>query len=413
MAPIVDVRCGMQRGLCESATLTAESVSAASETRWADLMEDLACEPRSMPGEEAHEGANSQEEVDEEDPRAEISGAKRQPAAPRCAVGSARAGDAVDSKAGAQSIGGQLHYMGRCKPCAFFHTKGCNSGEGCHFCHLCPPMEKQRRKRMLRQLCGNMRGAEARKPEGLAQGGAIAGHARQHSGTSSASVSTACPSPGALGWECGSAPETPVGRRSVAAAAEPGAEEGAPAAVASHILQAERRVPSEGFVPTATAGRITGTVPGKGVRPPPPVSHAPRWPAGPSAADVGPPPAAWPTVSAEDASTEQVLPMSPVSYVMCNDVPYALVPMPGACMPGGECSSMESSAAQLPYTSAAMGLWAAAPSAEGAAPANLSQPQMAFYPAMDRCWAVSDHSPANQQQALAGPQGCGGMWWTF
>lgn len=41
----------------------------------------------------------------------------------------------------------QVHDVGRCKPCAFFHTKGCQSGTSCTFCHLCPANEKQRRKR--------------------------------------------------------------------------------------------------------------------------------------------------------------------------------------------------------------------------------------------------------------------------
>jgi len=50
------------------------------------------------------------------------------------------------------SVGSSQHDIGRCKPCAFLHTKGCNSGPSCLFCHLCPPMEKQRRKRMSRQF---------------------------------------------------------------------------------------------------------------------------------------------------------------------------------------------------------------------------------------------------------------------
>lgn len=51
------------------------------------------------------------------------------------------------------SVGSRLHDAGRCKPCAFFHTKGCNSGEECLFCHLCPAHEKQRRKRLRRIMC--------------------------------------------------------------------------------------------------------------------------------------------------------------------------------------------------------------------------------------------------------------------
>lgn len=45
------------------------------------------------------------------------------------------------------------HRSGACKPCAFFHTKGCESGVDCGFCHLCWPGEKIRRRkeRMLQR----------------------------------------------------------------------------------------------------------------------------------------------------------------------------------------------------------------------------------------------------------------------
>jgi len=49
------------------------------------------------------------------------------------------------------SQGSLLHGTGRCKPCAFFYTKGCKSGVGCLFCHVCPPGEKQRRKQIHRR----------------------------------------------------------------------------------------------------------------------------------------------------------------------------------------------------------------------------------------------------------------------
>jgi len=43
-----------------------------------------------------------------------------------------------------------------CKPCAWFHhARGCQRGENCEFCHLCPPGEIKRRKkdkyRLLRE----------------------------------------------------------------------------------------------------------------------------------------------------------------------------------------------------------------------------------------------------------------------
>lgn len=55
-----------------------------------------------------------------------------------------------------ESVGSRFHDSGRCKPCAFFHTKGCQSAASCLFCHRCPAHEKQRRKRLRRQLCHNL-----------------------------------------------------------------------------------------------------------------------------------------------------------------------------------------------------------------------------------------------------------------
>jgi hypothetical protein len=43
------------------------------------------------------------------------------------------------------SAGSDGHDQGRCKPCAFFHTKGCGNGVLCSFCHLCEPGEKKKR----------------------------------------------------------------------------------------------------------------------------------------------------------------------------------------------------------------------------------------------------------------------------
>jgi len=44
------------------------------------------------------------------------------------------------------------HGVGTCKPCAFFFTKGCESGVNCEFCHLCGPEEKKKRKLDKKQL---------------------------------------------------------------------------------------------------------------------------------------------------------------------------------------------------------------------------------------------------------------------
>jgi len=50
------------------------------------------------------------------------------------------------------SAGSAGHFAGLCKPCAFWHNKGCGNGAQCSFCHLCPPGEKQRRKNTRKQL---------------------------------------------------------------------------------------------------------------------------------------------------------------------------------------------------------------------------------------------------------------------
>lgn len=44
------------------------------------------------------------------------------------------------------------HGVGTCKPCAFFYTKGCESGVTCEYCHLCGPEEKKKRKLDKKQL---------------------------------------------------------------------------------------------------------------------------------------------------------------------------------------------------------------------------------------------------------------------
>jgi hypothetical protein len=51
------------------------------------------------------------------------------------------------------SVGSSEHAAGCCKPCAFLHTKGCEHGFACKFCHLCGPDErKQRRQEKLLEL---------------------------------------------------------------------------------------------------------------------------------------------------------------------------------------------------------------------------------------------------------------------
>jgi len=45
------------------------------------------------------------------------------------------------------TTGSANHRFGGCKPCAFAHTKGCENGMNCQFCHLCEPGEKKRRQK--------------------------------------------------------------------------------------------------------------------------------------------------------------------------------------------------------------------------------------------------------------------------
>lgn len=67
----------------------------------------------------------------------------------------------IPSMIPAATVGSSKHSLGQCKPCAFaWKPEGCNDGSQCKFCHFCPPGEKQRRKKVLRQL---QRGAGLRR----------------------------------------------------------------------------------------------------------------------------------------------------------------------------------------------------------------------------------------------------------
>jgi len=91
---------------------------------------------------------------------------------------------------GAPSVGSRLHDRGTCKPCVFFHTKGCKSGKDCVFCHRCPPYEKQRRKRVSRNICNRIAIAQGFDGDSMSacassRGGfSRAGHSRQNSTSS-------------------------------------------------------------------------------------------------------------------------------------------------------------------------------------------------------------------------------------
>jgi hypothetical protein len=83
------------------------------------------------------------------------------------------------------SAGSSHHRTGRCKPCAFYHTKGCQNAKACEFCHLCPPGEKQRRKRLQERMCEKLGQFQRQTPfEQVDQRCFKSGHQRQASGAS-------------------------------------------------------------------------------------------------------------------------------------------------------------------------------------------------------------------------------------
>lgn len=55
------------------------------------------------------------------------------------------------------TIGSAGHFAGACKPCAFLYTTGCDNGQQCTFCHLCPPDEKKRRQKEKQAAIRDMR----------------------------------------------------------------------------------------------------------------------------------------------------------------------------------------------------------------------------------------------------------------
>jgi len=68
------------------------------------------------------------------------------------------------------SVGSIGHDLKQCRPCAFFHTKGCASGKDCQFCHLCEPGEKTRRQKEKRAFFGAMRQIERIRKSGWSNG---------------------------------------------------------------------------------------------------------------------------------------------------------------------------------------------------------------------------------------------------
>jgi len=65
--------------------------------------------------------------------------------------------DGFDGDPSAISAGSAEHGSGNCKPCAFLHTKGCENGSNCTFCHLCEPGEKKRRRKDKMEMQKSLR----------------------------------------------------------------------------------------------------------------------------------------------------------------------------------------------------------------------------------------------------------------
>lgn len=71
----------------------------------------------------------------------------------------------LSSSLGLWSIGSANHCLGTCKPCAFLwrDANGCENGENCSFCHLCPPGEVKQRKKQkhaMRKMVRQFRRAQ-------------------------------------------------------------------------------------------------------------------------------------------------------------------------------------------------------------------------------------------------------------
>jgi hypothetical protein len=54
-----------------------------------------------------------------------------------------------------ESVGSALHFEGGCKPCVFFHAKGCVSAAHCQFCHLCEAGAVKKRRKEKRDFMRN------------------------------------------------------------------------------------------------------------------------------------------------------------------------------------------------------------------------------------------------------------------
>jgi len=72
----------------------------------------------------------------------------------------------LDAK-NASSPGAALHGSGHCRPCAWFHkAQGCENGDACRHCHLCPQGEIKNRKKMKADSMRHEKAEKSTKAEG-------------------------------------------------------------------------------------------------------------------------------------------------------------------------------------------------------------------------------------------------------
>lgn len=218
-------------------------------------------------------------------------------------VGSGLAGGLV-------SAGSRHHDIGRCKPCAFLHTKGCNSGASCQFCHRCPAHEKQRRKRLRRQLLNGLSSFDSGS-----QRFRTAGHSRQPSGASmSSSTWSSCGGAGSAGQFSHSR------QASTASTQAPSTPGGPP----GQAIGSSASLSSLGFA----AGTVAGVAQQLTQSPQPPPRQPHSWE---TTQECGPTPSgALPIIETSPAGdqgwTPAMQPSSPT--MMYNGVQYTLVPVP-------------------------------------------------------------------------------------
>ena len=81
--------------------------------------------------------------------------------------------DRATIRSSAASAGSDMHGTGDCQPCAWFWRKqGCQNGEACHRCHLCPEGEvKKQWKKKRTDSSGRRHAASSGRPTDATRSG--------------------------------------------------------------------------------------------------------------------------------------------------------------------------------------------------------------------------------------------------